>query len=304
MRRLTVIQYGVLLLGGMIGFSQSFCLGAEDLLAGKNLFGENKYIEYIPGDLPLIISAPHGGRLKPASIPDRKKGVLLADGATDLLAMEIVAAFQQQTGKTPHVIICHLKRLKLDCNREIGEAAQGSEEAERAWREFHGFIEQARESVIENNGAGLYIDLHGHGHPQLRLELGYLLNSKQLQLDDKKLNGLEARSSIRELSQQSKTSFAELLRGDLSFGALMQKRGFSSVPSPEFPHAGKAKYFNGGYNTRRYGSRDGGVISGFQLECPGKSVRNSKENRQAFAKAFVAAVMEYMKSHQVLGQGG
>lgn len=285
-------------------FTLSPLKGADDtLVAGRSVFGENKYIEYIPGDLPLIISAPHGGRLKPASISDRKKGVLLADGATDLLAMEIVAAFQQLTGKTPHVIICHLKRLKLDCNREIEEAAQGSEEAERAWREFHGFIEHAREKVIGNNGAGLYIDLHGHGHPQLRLKLGYLLNNKQLQLDDEKLNGLEARSSIRELSHQREISFVELLRGDLSFGALMQKRGFPSVPSPKFPHAGEAKYFNGGYNTRRYGSRDGGVISGFQLECPGKSVRNSKKNRQTFAEAFVVAVMEYMKSHQVVGTG-
>ncbi len=284
-------------------FAVSPLIVADDtLVAGRSVFDENRYIEYIPGDLPLIISAPHGGRLKPASIPDRKKGVLLADGATDLLAMEIVTAFQQQMGKTPHVIICHLKRLKLDCNREIEEAAQGSGEAELAWREFHGFIEQARATVIKNNGAGLYIDLHGHGHPELRLELGYLLSKKQLQGSDQEVNRLENRSSMRELSEGRKISFAELLRGDLSFGALMQKRGFPSVPSPKFPHAGEAKYFNGGYNTRRYGSRDGGVISGFQLECPGKSVRNSKKNRQAFAKAFVAAVMEYMKSHQVLGQ--
>lgn len=279
-------------------------LGAEDeLVAGRSIFGENQYIEYVPGDFPLIISVPHGGRLKPASIPNRKKGVLLADGGTDLLAKEMIAAFYQQTGKYPHVIICHLRRAKLDCNRKVDEAAQGNVEVQRAWREFHGFIEQARGAVIEKNGRGLYIDLHGHGHPELRLELGYLLSNRGLKGEDDQVEKLKRKSSIRKLAEDGKISFVELLRGESSFGALMQKRGFPSVPSPKFPHAGEAKYFSGGYNTRRYGSRDGGAISGFQLECPGKSVRNSKQNRQDFAKAFVSAVTEYMQVHHVVDAG-
>ncbi|MCF6313901.1 MAG: DUF2071 domain-containing protein [Verrucomicrobiales bacterium] len=278
--------------------------GSEDALTpGRSVFGANQYIEYIPGDFPLIISAPHGGRLKPASIPDRKKGVLLADMGTDLLAMEMVRAFQELTGKTPHVIICHLKRIKLDCNREIGEAAQGNEEAEQAWREFHGFIERARADVIEQSGRGLYIDLHGHGHPELRLELGYLLSNRELKGDDHQVAELERKSSIRKLAEDSKSSFVELLRGDSSLGALMQERGYPSVPSPKLPHAGEAKYFDGGHNTRIYGSRAGGKISAIQVECPGKTVRNSKENRRAFAKAFASAMMEYLQVHQVLDAG-
>ncbi len=274
-------------------------VGADDArpLVGQSLLDEKQYIEYIVGNLPVIISAPHGGRLVPESIPDRKSGVLLADGNTDLLAQEIAEAFHKQTGKFPHVIICHLKRIKVDCNREIKEAAQGNAEAERAWTDFHAFIEQARESVLEKNSGGLYIDLHGHGHPQIRLELGYLLSNRELKRDDKEVGKLKNKSSIRELADRSKVSFAELLRGDSSFGGLMQERGFPSVPSPEFPDAGEARYFNGGYNTRRYGSRDGGEISGFQVECPRKSVRNTEKNRKAFAKAFASAVVEYLGIH-------
>lgn len=293
----------VILLGFVFFTSNLVC--AEDVLpsAGQSLFSKAKHIEYIVGNSPVIISAPHGGRLAPASIPDRKNGVLLADGGTDRLARDIAQAFHRQTGKYPHVIICHLKRLKVDCNREVKEAAQGSIEAQQAWTDFHHYIEQARRSVIEKYGGGFYIDLHGHGHPEIRLELGYLLSNRQLKAKDEKVEELQGKSSIRKLADDSKASFAELLRGDSSFGALMQERGFPSVPSPEFPHAGEAKYFNGGYNTRRYGSRDGGKISGFQVECPGKGVRNSKKNRRIFAKAFADAVTVYLETHAALEVG-
>ena len=265
--------------------------------AGESLFNKGEHVEYIAGNLPVIISAPHGGRMTPTSFPDRTSGVLLADGNTDLLAREIAKAFHKQTGKYPHVIICHLKRIKVDCNREIKEAAQGNEKAEQVWKDFHGFIEQARHSVIEKFGKGLYIDLHGHGHPDIRLELGYLLSNQQLKGDEKDVAKLQERSSIRMLSENSKTSFVELLRGDSSIGGLMQERGFPAVPSPEFPHAGDAKYFNGGYNTRHYGSQDGGKISSFQLECPRKSVRDTEKNRKIFAQAFASAVVDYLETH-------
>ncbi len=42
--------------------------------------GSNNYIEYYPGTLPLILTTPHGGSMKPASIPDRTVGCL--DGTT------------------------------------------------------------------------------------------------------------------------------------------------------------------------------------------------------------------------------
>ena len=34
--------------------------------AGEKYFGRKEYTEYIAGNLPLIISVPHGGHLKPA----------------------------------------------------------------------------------------------------------------------------------------------------------------------------------------------------------------------------------------------
>ena len=40
-------------------------------VAGQSYFGRNGYVEYIAGNTPVILTAPHGGTLSPSSIPDR-----------------------------------------------------------------------------------------------------------------------------------------------------------------------------------------------------------------------------------------
>ncbi|NNF26947.1 MAG: hypothetical protein HKN73_07005, partial [Gemmatimonadetes bacterium] len=52
--------------------------GASD----ASQYGREHYTEYVPGELPLIVSAPHGGGLRPDEIPDRTWGVTAADRET------------------------------------------------------------------------------------------------------------------------------------------------------------------------------------------------------------------------------
>ena len=58
----------LLLLLGSLAAASAF---AQTYLPGVSYFGRSNYIEYIAGDLPIIISAPHGGALIPAEMPDR-----------------------------------------------------------------------------------------------------------------------------------------------------------------------------------------------------------------------------------------
>lgn len=51
-----------------------FTADALSLVPGETLFGRNDYMEFIVGDLPLVVSAPHGGYLTPAEIPNRTLG--------------------------------------------------------------------------------------------------------------------------------------------------------------------------------------------------------------------------------------
>ncbi len=267
---------------------------------GTSYFGRQSYVEYVPGELPLILSAAHGGALTPAEIPDRTSGTTVTDTNSGETLLAVREALVERTGKAPHVVISHLRRTKLDPNREIVEAAAGNPFAENAWHEFHAYLEVASATVTKTYGSGCYLDIHGHGHAIARAELGYLLSSTQLNRTDAEINaqGLAAQSSIRALAASSPLPFAQLLRGSTSLGGLMQGQGIRSVPSPGDPSPGSAEYFTGGYNTRRHGSLAAGrTVSGVQVELPFPGIRDTDANRRTFGHALATAVEAYMTEH-------
>jgi hypothetical protein len=264
-------------------------------VTGQSYFGRSQYTEYLPGNMPLVISAPHGGYLKPDEISDRSYGVLGQDRNTQELARQIRDAVWEQTGFYPHVILSLLHRSKLDPNREIVEAAQGDPESERAWWEFQTFIYEAERIVEESFGEGFYIDLHGHGHAIPRLELGYLLSSTDLANTNEDLSqsAFVTKSSVKTLAEKPGVNFSDLIRGPLSLGTLMEAEGIPAVPSQSQPDPGGNSYFTGGYNTARHGSRNGGFVSGVQIECHYTGVRDTAENREAFAQALGHSLTTY-----------
>jgi hypothetical protein len=267
---------------------------------GTSYFGRANYIEYVAGELPIIITAPHGGSLRPDEIPDRTFGTTVTDLNTVELARAIDSAFVRHTGKHVHVVMVHLARVKLDANRDIAEGAQGDAEATIAWQDFQGFVRDAKSAVNAASESGFYIDLHGHGHDIQRLELGYLLDADQLALPDATLDGEpahETESSIRTLSVRSPLSFATLLRGPNSLGALFEREGFPAVPSDSTPDPGTDPYFSGGYNSSLHGCRTGGTICGVQIEANRIGVRDTPENRRRFAEALVKVLDAYVLAH-------
>lgn len=295
--------------------------------APESRFACSGLVEYVAGDLPLILTAPHGGRLRPAHIPNRTQGTRLSDSLTDRLARDVAVAVRAKTGRQPHLVICHLHRVKVDCNREIGEGAQSNAAAAEVWQAFHDFVASARDTATRTNTApALLLDVHGHGHAALRVELGYLLSRKQLALPDAELEKLATLSSIRQWAEirrtnpvetghvsagarrakedapslREPTSFVDLLRGPQSLGGLLQQRGFAATPAPGNPASAGQEYFNGGYITRRYGSRDGGTLSAIQAECPGKGFRTPEDQRRAFADALADALINYLRDQGLL----
>jgi len=177
-------------------------------------------------------------------------------------------------------------------------------EAEQAWKEFHGFINAASNSVIKSTGRGFYVDLHGQSHPIKRVELGYLLKPWQLTNSDAVLDqpAYAAQSSIRTLAAQVPIPFSQLLRGSNSLGALLLSNGYPAVPSPAMPSpwanrnpdptsGAPSDYFDGGFNTRMHGSiRQGGGIDGVQMEVNLAGLRDTAANRSKFAAALAQAM--------------
>jgi hypothetical protein len=289
------IFFILLLLNQYVALSQPF-------IPGNTYYGRNNYIEYIAGNFPIIISVPHGGALTPAEISDRTCGdETVTDSYTISLAREISNSIYQVTGCYPHIIICNLKRTKLDANRDLPEAACGNQYAETAWYEFHKFLDSAKLNVEKKSGKGLYIDLHGHGHAIQRLELGYLLTAAQLRYSDATLNTPTYTniSSILNLINNNVTSLthSDLLRGVFSLGSMFAAKGFPSVPGSDdpYPLIGQS-YFSGGYNTQRHGSKNGGSVDAIQIEC-NQDVRFVESDRLDFASKTALLLIEYLKKH-------
>ncbi|MEN8250389.1 MAG: hypothetical protein ABFS32_15755, partial [Bacteroidota bacterium] len=276
---------------------------SQTYIPGVSVYNSNNYVEYIPGDLPIVISVPHGGYLEPADIPNRDCDgcVYSRDSYTQELARSMNEAFYEQMGGYAHFIINLLHRKKFDANRDIGDAADGNNTVEQVWYDYHDLINVAKDQIEEDHGRGLFIDLHGHGHDIQRLELGYLLSGSELRLPNSQLNSsaILAETSIRSLVSDNWQSLthADIIRGFYSFGNLIDRKGYPAVPSKNdrYPYESQP-YFNGGYNTVRHSSIEGGNIDGFQIEC-NQSIRFDTSKRNTFAEELTRALNEYYDLH-------
>jgi hypothetical protein len=259
--------------------------GAEPEPQGS-LFGTDRFVEYIPGDLPLVVTSPHGGDLLPAELRTRTQGVTDRDANTRELARAMADALHAATGKRPHLVVSHLHRRKLDPNRELAEAAGGDARAERAWHEFHAFITQATTRAVQAHGFAFLVDIHGHAHPLPRLELGYGLSAIQLNQSDGAFDAsaFASISTLRDLQQRTGGRSSDLIRGPRSLGTLFTERGIRSVPSQQEPTPADAPFFAGGYIVRRHAAApETTKVDGVQFEAYRIGIRDTDANRRRFA---------------------
>lgn len=240
------------------------------------------------GDLNVILSVPHGGSQRPSSIPNRDAGYFdnavgrprydhhsknkdpgryavrfKKDTNTINLALHIADELKQLTGKRPHVIICHMHRSKLDMNCDREKATFSVLTAELAWDAYHNYITRAKQTFA--GGIGLFFDIHGQGHIENWVELGYTLTSSQL--NDQSYTSSD--TSVRFVANRFQhVPIKELICGLDSFGGILLDEGYKVVPSPTYLGPGNGNYYNGGYNTRVHGSRHSGIVDGIQIETP------------------------------------
>lgn len=287
----------------LLGSAATVAQECPAIAPGTVLMGENDYIEYRVGNMPIVLSIPHGGYLTPPELPDRLCAdcVTVTDAYTIELGTALADSLHARTGCYPHVIINHLDRIKLDANRNLANAALGNPGAEQAWYDFHGFIEQAKDCVEAQFETGFYVDLHGHGHTVQRIEYGYLIYEDELAFDEAVLNSNTYinYSSLRNLVDVNLMGLqhTDLLRGEFALGSLLHDQGYPGVPSltDPFPQPGQP-YFSGGYNTANHSSYNGGTIDGVQIEC-NQTLRFDAAVRAAFAGELAQGLMQFVELH-------
>jgi hypothetical protein len=265
-----------LVLGWATSFAQDAVSVPADLAAleqSELQARDDAFLLVVPGRLPLVISAPHGGSLRPKGWPVREGGVHVRDTNTYPIALALSEAIRRRTGQSPSLIAGRVHRRHLDLNRDAKEAgAEQGKPQRQLWQDYHGSIEQAcRVAQRQGDGRALVIDLHGHGHEHGLIELGFAVSADALRKSDADL------------------ADAAWIRGPTSLGAELDRRGWKSVPSPTqpAPKLGQA-YFNGGYTVRRH---RGEGLRAIQIELPPRPRRLQAEQRQALVEDLADAIL-------------
>lgn len=256
------------------------------------------WISYLRGNMPLVISAPHGGTINLKEVPDRscEGAVTVTDSYTSELAFDIAAHLQKYYKQSPHLIICNVSRKDVDQNRPMDEGTCGQASMEGPWKLFHSQIDEALKEAVEKFGFCVFIDLHGHGHPEQRLEIGYLLDKEELTIIVQQKNNELGDHSLVNLTNLlgKQIPLSRLIFGSESFGTMMANEGFPAVPSAQDPYPLEGqKFFNGGYNTKRYTSKKYPAVIGWQIESNMRGVRDSS-GRPVFAAAFSKVITRYI----------
>lgn len=322
---------------GMARFTESCQNGSKSAQANiqssmkemSTTASQNMYVECVAGSnsLPVLVSAPHDGRMCPMSIPDRVGfGTWKNDTRSLELSRAIHAAFPEDL--RPALVINKLARKKLDANRPCCDGvALNNPEGFAAWAHYHNTLSKELRRTVRRHGFALLLDIHGQGHRKAT-ELGYLLTSKDLLLSDAELS--KRPSSVDDIVQRTPGTgvLAELVRGGASVGALLEKRGFHCTPSPSAPQpvpeadmrdaenrgVAPPTFYSGNYTARRYGGRPDTLgeadnplteddhrtwaskVSVIQLETEGR-VRDGGPCTDAFAIALKDTVLEFLALH-------
>lgn len=238
-------------------------------IPGTSYFGVNSYIEYIAGDMPIIIVAPHAGLLTPAFLPDiNTRG---ADNGT----MELVRFFADSLhfktgGCRPHIIINYLKPSKLNpvyASSDSLLAAGTNAITLQALNDFHNFIQIAHAKVTADWGKGHYFELHGNGTNEEWNMIGLGVSKTYLNLSDSVIMTRVNNSTIKNLCTVGGANFLEVLKGSTSLGGMLDSLGWKSTTSPHFPAPpDTVTFYYAGQNTWRYGSKNSGTIDATHLE--------------------------------------
>jgi len=231
------------------------------------------------GELPIILSAPHGGRDAIPGVLERQgEGVDLfnprSDSGTDHLTEKLADALEKRLGKRPYIVIACFHRKYVDANRPKGDAYE-SEKAKSAYDTYHQALAKARRDVIRRWGHGILFDIHGQGAKPKAIFRGTQ-------------NGKTATHLVSRFGR-------ETLCGETSVFGQLAKQGFPAIPAVGSTDREHLDY-DGGYIVITYGSASGGTLDAIQLEL-GRELRSSEATTSTASKlanAITAFANEYL----------
>lgn len=231
------------------------------------------------GELPIILTAPHGGRDAVPEIAVRNiegkpqpQYIIGGDLNTDVLVREMAREIRRLTGKDVYLVMARYQRRFIDANRPPRIAFEDPRAAPH-YELYHQTVRQFVDEVRTRYPAGLLIDVHGqHKFPD------HLVRGT--------LNG-------RAVSKLIKRAGVEAVTGPKGLYGQLEANGFTIFPANDVPPEGTNEDagFNGGYTLGQYGSHRANGIDAVLFEFGVK--HRSKAEVEASAKRAARAVAAF-----------
>lgn len=229
------------------------------------------------GELPVILTAPHGGILNVPGCAERTAvGARFAntpDYNTGQLAILIAEELKRLTGKSPYRVIAQFHRKYIDANRNP-EEAYATADCAAAYRDYHAAVRHQIDEIRIKYPRAILLDIHG-----------------QSVFGDTILRGTRYGSTVKVLL--ARAGAASITGPDSIFGR------FAAMAYPIMPandaaptDRTEAGNYSGGYTVDSYGSHRIDGIDAIQIEFgrnlrePAMLEKTARDSAQAIAAFY------------------
>lgn len=281
---------------------------------------KKEMVMFFEGDLPILITAPHGGTVKPIDIEaprTKEKGYKVRDTETfsngseensSELAIRLAGRLKELTGKIPYVVIANFERKYVDANRNhllLGDDdiphenhAYDDPNGKKYYEQYHSRIKQYVTDIRHRfKGDGLLFDLHGSSLHDRRIIVG------MVNYDPQDFQRFFRRGYISVDTLLERFGFDALFHPLTGFMSLMNDQPLpgglrtEAVPLERFQRSG----LSGGFTVTTYGSNRPDGINAFQIEC-GLKLRTLWMNHtvEIIANAIQALYRNTLEDHYMV----
>ena len=231
------------------------------------------------GDLPIILSSPHGGRMPIPGVAERSnqgaaRFVTVRDENTAELTEKAVAEVQRRIGRKPYVLIARFER-NIWTSIAAPQDAYESEIAGAYYEAYHQTLTDFCREVQKKWRGGLLLDIHGQkAHP------------------DNLLRGTnDGRTDVLLLQRLG----AGAVVGPHSILGMMDEAGYHVLPKLD-SHDPEVKNYTGGETVKAHGSHVAEGIDAIQLEF-GNAFRIPKSAATKSGQDLAAAIEAFCEEY-------
>ena len=210
------------------------------------------------GDLPILLSAPHGGTKAIPGVPERVGGinpltgrrvnlfVTVWDDGTLELAQQASDEIYRLLGARPYLVAADFTRKQVDANRPAEDAYE-SNAAKKIYDQYHGKMRAYVDEIRNRFGThAILVDIHGQG-----------VDANTI------YRGTNNRKNVTRLVNRNGEA---ALTGPESILGILSQKGYSIFPRNNEPQTPEKSIFSGGFIVRNYGSNNANGIDAIQLE--------------------------------------